>query len=80
MAMNSPYQPRWTGKAEVWQLVVVQAVYGTAEAFFTPSVAGLVPQVVESDRLQEANSLLRMTFSASLRTGATIETSIAAES
>jgi len=58
-----------SGKAEVWQLVVLQAVYGIAEAFFTPSVAGLVPQIVESERLQEANSLLRMTFSASLIVG-----------
>ncbi len=58
-----------SGKAEVWELVVLQAVYGTAEAFFTPSIAGLVPQVVATDRLQEANSLLRMTFSASLIIG-----------
>src|SRR4051812_43222100 len=61
-----------SGAAEVWQIVILQAIYGTAEAFFTPSIAGLVPQMVPSSRLQEANSLLRMTFSASLIIGPAI--------
>jgi MFS family permease len=58
-----------SGAAHVWEIVVLQAVYGTAEAFFTPSLAGLVPQLVNPSRLQEANSLLRMTFSLSLIAG-----------
>ena len=55
--------------AHVWQIVVLQAIYGTAEAFFTPSITGLVPEVVGRDRLQEANALLRTTFSLSLVVG-----------
>jgi MFS family permease len=55
--------------AHVWQVVVLQAIYGTAEAFFTPSITGLVPEIVSADRLQEANSLLRSTFSLSLIVG-----------
>jgi MFS family permease len=58
-----------TDAAHLWQIVVLQAVYGTAEAFFTPSVAGLVPELVDRSRLQEANSLLRTTFSLSLVLG-----------
>jgi predicted MFS family arabinose efflux permease len=55
--------------AHLWQIVVLQALYGSAEAFFTPSVAGLVPELVDRPRLQEANSLLRTTFSLSLVVG-----------
>jgi len=58
-----------SGTAHVWQIVILQAVYGTAEAFFTPSVAGLVPDMVEASHLQVANSLLRTTFSLSLVVG-----------
>jgi predicted MFS family arabinose efflux permease len=58
-----------SGTARVWQIVLLQAVYGIAEAFFTPSVAGLVPELVEPGRLQMANSLLRTTFSLSLVAG-----------
>jgi predicted MFS family arabinose efflux permease len=58
-----------SGSAHLWQIVVLQALYGTAEAFFTPSVTGLVPELVEHSRLHEANSLLRTTFSLSLVIG-----------
>jgi MFS family permease len=58
-----------SGTAHVWQIIVLQAIYGTAEAFFTPSVAGLVPDLVDPNHLQVANSLLRTTFSLSLVVG-----------
>jgi MFS family permease len=58
-----------SGAAQVWQLVLLQAIYGTAEAFFTPSITGLVPELVEASELQQANSLLRTTFSLSLIVG-----------
>ncbi|MCX4820791.1 MFS transporter [Streptomyces sp. NBC_01142] len=46
-----------TGSANVWQLVVLQMVHGTASALFMPAVTGLVQQTVPEERLQEANSL-----------------------
>jgi len=58
-----------SGAAHLWQIVALQAVYGTAEAFFSPSIAGLVPELVDRSRLQVANSLLRTTFSLSLVIG-----------
>jgi MFS family permease len=58
-----------SGAAHVWQIVILQAIYGTAEAFFTPSITGLVPEVVSADRLQHANSLLRTTLSLSFVVG-----------
>ena len=46
------------GTAHVWQLAALQAVYGMADAFFTPAANGLVPQVVAAEELQPANALL----------------------
>jgi MFS family permease len=49
-----------TGRAEIWQLVVLAAVYGAAEAFFGPASQGLVPQTVSASRLQQANALMSL--------------------
>jgi MFS family permease len=46
------------GSAEIWMLAALAAVYGTADAFFWPAMNGMLPETIESDRLQEANALL----------------------
>jgi len=51
------------GAAQLWHVLVVAVVYGTAAAFFTPAVTGLVPQTVSAARLQEANALMALTRS-----------------
>jgi MFS family permease len=43
------------GSAEIWQLVVLQAITGTATGFFYPAATGLVPLVVRPELLQQAN-------------------------
>ncbi|GAA3597388.1 MFS transporter [Nonomuraea rosea] len=47
-----------TGQATLWWLVLLGAVYGGLAGLFRPSSAGLVAQVAEPGRLQEANALL----------------------
>src|SRR4051794_2443628 len=46
-----------TGAVEIWHIVVIEAVYGAAEAFFRPAYTGLLPQTVPESLLQEANSM-----------------------
>ena len=46
-----------SGAVEIWQLVVIEALFGTAEAFFRPAFAGLVPQTVPRSEIQPANAL-----------------------
>jgi MFS family permease len=58
-----------TGTARLWQLVALSALYGAADAFFSPAVTGLVPETVRPDRLQQANALLGLTRSATLALG-----------
>src|SRR5262249_7136061 len=52
------------GEAEIWQLVVCLAVFGTATAFFNPASTGLIPFVVSAGRLQQANALRGLAASA----------------
>ena len=58
-----------SGHAQVWQLIALQAVHGSAGAFFIPAAAGLVPQVVEAPLLQRANGLLYTTRSVTVICG-----------
>ena len=46
-----------SGRARLWELVVLQAVRGAARAFFNPASTGLTPLTVGPELLQEANAL-----------------------
>ena len=46
-----------TYNAHVWELVVLQAIAGTASAFFNPASTGLTPMTISPERLQQANAL-----------------------
>ncbi len=47
-----------TGGASIWALALLQALYGTARAFFGPAGTGLVLETVEPEHLQSANALM----------------------
>lgn len=53
-----------TGHAQVWNLAISSAIWGTASAFFTPASTGIVPDTVSPGRLQQANALLGLTRNA----------------
>ncbi len=61
-----------TGQAEIWHLIVLQAINGTVAAAAFPAMAGLVPQLVPRDQLQQANVLLSMSRNALAILGPTI--------
>jgi MFS family permease len=46
----------FTGAVEIWHLIVIEALFGAAEAFFRPAYTGLVPQTVPEDLIQEAKA------------------------
>jgi MFS family permease len=52
-----------TGHAQLWQLIVLQAVRGGASAFFMPASLGIIPQLVAPESLQQANALRGLTMS-----------------
>src|SRR5215213_1562395 len=40
----------------IWHIVVIEALFGSAEAFFRPAYTGLVPQTVPEARIQDAKA------------------------
>jgi MFS family permease len=47
-----------TGNAEIWHLIGLAVVMGSAAAFFQPASTGLMPQIISPARLQQANALV----------------------
>ena len=58
-----------SGAAQVWHLAAIGAVFGTADAFFSPALTGLMPAVVSPARLQEANALRSLVLSSGMVVG-----------
>ena len=53
----------FTGTVEIWQIVVIEILFGIAEAFFRPAASGLLPQTVPESDIQEANAVTSMFLS-----------------
>jgi MFS family permease len=53
-----------TGSATLWQLAILQAIAGAANAFFTPAAAGLVADTVPAEHRHQANALVTATQNA----------------
>ena len=60
-----------THSAHVWELAALQAVAGTATAFFNPASTGLTPLTVSEERLQQANALRGISMSSAGLVGLT---------
>jgi MFS family permease len=49
-----------TGAVEIWHIVVLEAAFGGAEAFFRPAYTGLIPQTVPDALIQPAKAATSM--------------------
>jgi MFS family permease len=47
----------FSGVVRIWQLVLIEAAFGAAQAFFQPAYSGLIPQTVPEGLIQEARAL-----------------------
>jgi MFS family permease len=61
-----------TGHARIWELIALQAVGGSAVAFFSPASTGLVPETVPERLLQQANSFMSIARYAAFPLGAAV--------
>src|SRR5206468_1826631 len=50
------------GPTELWPILLAQAIYGSAEAFFTPALTGLLPAIAATEELQSANASLHIGY------------------
>ena len=47
----------WQQRLELWQICVMSALFGSAEAFFYPAYTAIIPDLVPTEMLPSANSL-----------------------
>lgn len=66
----------FTDVVEIWHLVVIEALFGTAEAFFRPAYTGLLPRTVPEDEIQQAQALTNMTHNLAELTGPALATAL----
>jgi MFS family permease len=59
----------FTGAVEIWQLVVIEALFGAARAFFQPAYTGLIPQTVPEGLIQDAQALTESVANVSIMVG-----------
>jgi MFS family permease len=65
-----------TGTPAIWQLVVIEALFGSAEAFFRPAYTGLLPQTVPEELIQQAKAVTSMVETASGFAGPALATAL----
>jgi MFS family permease len=63
-----------TGGASVAQMVVIEALFGAARAFFQPAYTGLLPQTIAEDMIQDARALSELTNNLALLVGPALGT------
>ncbi|ONI72128.1 MFS transporter [Kribbella sp. ALI-6-A] len=61
-----------SGHAQIWQLVVIEAINGAAAAFLMPAMAGVLPALVDPVELPQANAVSGFARSAALVGGGAV--------
>ena len=64
------------GSARVWEIAVIEAIFGVAWAFFQPAETGLMPQTVPEDEIQSARALMEGSWNLSLVLGPSLATAL----
>ena len=65
-----------SGGASVGELIVIEALFGAARAFFNPAYTGLIPQTVDDEHVQEAQALTGLSVNLSIMIGPAIGTAL----
>lgn len=66
----------FSGVVRIWQLVVIEALFGAAEAFFRPAYTGLVPQTVPEGLIQDARALTESMSNVAFLVGPALATAL----
>ena len=61
-----------SGHAQLWHLVLLGSLNGISTAFFFPASAGIVPQTVRPELIQQANATLRLALNSTNVLGAAL--------
>lgn len=50
------------GELRLWELIVMAAIFGAADSFFSPAATTIVPELLSSEQLVPGNALSQMSF------------------
>jgi hypothetical protein len=64
------------GEPAIWLIAVIEALFGTAQAFFQPAYVGLIPQTVPEGEIQEAQALRGIVENTSIVLGPVLATTL----
>jgi MFS family permease len=64
------------GSARIWEIAVLEAIFGVAWAFFQPAETGLMPQTVPEAEIQSARALMEVSWNLSMVFGPTLATAL----
>lgn len=65
-----------TGSARVWEIALIEAIFGIAWAFFQPAETGLMPQTVPEGEIQSARALMEGSWNLSMVLGPSVATAL----
>jgi len=66
----------FAGAVQIWQLVVIEALFGSAQAFFQPAYSGLIPQTVPESLIQDAKALTESVSNVAFLAGPALATAL----
>jgi MFS family permease len=66
----------FTGSARIWEIVVIEALFGAARAFFQPAYTGLIPQTVPESLIQDSQALTESMVNVSVLVGPALATAL----
>ncbi|MEA2158507.1 MAG: hypothetical protein QOD66_887 [Solirubrobacteraceae bacterium] len=66
----------FTNAVEIWQLIITEALFGAAQAFFQPAYTGLLPQTVPEELIQDARALTESTTNVAALMGPALATAL----
>jgi MFS family permease len=66
----------FAGSVRIWQVIVIEVLFGAAEAFFRPAANGLLPQTVDEPDIQQATAITTMSTNVAEFAGPALATAL----
>jgi MFS family permease len=66
----------FTGAVRIWEIAVIEALFGAAQAFFQPAYTGLIPQTVPEALIQDAKALTESVSNVAFLLGPALATAL----
>ncbi len=66
----------FTGSVRIWEVVAIEVLFGSAEAFFRPAATGLLPETVPESDIQQGTAVVTMSSNVAEFAGPALATAL----